>query len=94
MRTVNGGGVLTNQQHDQALTALVKTIQFPSLNSTVVVVPIGTPGTLTLVSPPPQLGHYNKGDVLNYRDGNNNNNATFHVDSNVGPSTYAVTRTA
>jgi hypothetical protein len=34
------------------------------------------------------------GNILYYRDGNNNNNANLTVNSVVGPTKYKVTRTA
>ena len=57
-------------------------------------VTVGSQGTMYLKNPPPVIGHYDYHDVLYYEDSNHNNDATLQVDSNIGPSTKAMTRGA
>lgn len=91
MRTVIGGAV-RRQGQAQNLSAGVDHIDFPNVGPGVVVVPAGAQGTMWLTAPPPVIGHYDVNDVLDYGDGNNNNNATLVVTGVVGPSKYQVTK--
>jgi hypothetical protein len=90
-KIVKGGIVYRNNQTEE-LSASVQEIEFPNV-APAVTVPVGAQGTMLLTGPPPKIGHYDKGDILYYRDGNNNNNATLKVDENVGPSKYKITVT-
>lgn len=89
MRTVIGGAVLCRGQA-QNLSAGVDHIDFPNVGAGVVVVPAGQEGTMWLTAPPPAIGSYDVNNVLDYRDGNNNNNAALLVLQVVGPSKYQV----
>jgi hypothetical protein len=89
MRTVIGGAV-RRQGQAQNLSAGVDHIDFPDVGPGVVVVPDGEEGTMWLTAPPPAIGHYDQDDVLDYGDGNNNNNATLVVLQDLGPSKYNV----
>ena len=85
------GGVIHRNTQPASQNASVEKIEFPKVASGATV-PINAKGTLYLVNPPPTIGHYDKGDTLIYSDSNHNNDASFKVDSNVGPIKYKVTR--
>ncbi len=89
MRIVNGGIVYRGDQTDK-LAAAVDRIEFPDVGAGEVVVPTGAQGTMWLTAPPPIIGHYDKGDVLDYRDSNHNNDAGLDVLQDVGPSKYKI----
>lgn len=87
-RIVEGGVV--ELRGNQVTRTDVVSITFPNLQPGVAVVPAGAAGTMILRTPPPQIGHFNRGDQLDYADSNNNNNRTLTVTSNIGPSKYAI----
>ncbi|WP_277960743.1 hypothetical protein [Pseudomonas sp. RIT-To-2] len=88
MKVVKGGVVHTSNQPAK-LAAAVDQIQFDKVDPNVTV-PAGSIGTMILVAPPPQIGHYNVGDKLYYSDSNHHNDSTFEVKANIGPSKYTV----
>ncbi|HCA26083.1 MAG TPA: hypothetical protein DEP05_00220 [Betaproteobacteria bacterium] len=91
-KTVIGGTVYrVDQSVKQAAT--VEKIEFPMVAADQSV-PVGAQGTLYLQDTPPVIGHYDKGDDLNYQDSNRHNDSTLHVDSNIGPTKYTVAKTA
>jgi hypothetical protein len=53
-------------------------------------VPSGAEGTLVLKDPPPQIGHYDAGNILFYQDSNRHNDYTLKVLQNIGPSKYKI----
>jgi len=87
-KTVVGGTVYRVGQ-TQSLAASVEKIVFATVDSSQSV-PDGAVGTLYLVNPPPQIGHYDVGNVLNYQDSNHNNDCQLTVLINYGPSKYSV----
>ena len=89
--TIEGGVVSLST--DPSVKAAVKTILFPNVNRVNGQVPIGAQGTMTLKDVPDHE-NFVIGNVLHYRDENNNNNANLTVNSVVGPTKYKVTRTA
>lgn len=91
-KTVLGGIVYRNNQTRKE-AAEVEKIDFPTI-APAATVTVGSQGTMYLKNPPPVIGHYDFHDVLYYEDSNHHNDATLQVDSNIGPSKYAVTRTA
>lgn len=91
MRTVLGGNV-RRQGQAANLAAEVEKIEFPLVGAGAATPPAGSTGTLWLKNPPPQIGHYDQNDVLDYSDSNVNNNATLLVNENVGPSKYQITK--
>lgn len=91
-KTVKGGIVYRKDQAEK-LSASVQQIEFPNIASTASVT-VGAKGTMILTASPPQIGHYDKGNTLYYKDSNHHNDATLNVDQNVGPSKYIITVTA
>jgi hypothetical protein len=89
--TVEGG--MVSLSIDPSVKANVKTILFPNDNRVNGQVPNGAQGTMTLKDVPDHK-NFATGNVLYYRDGNNNNNANLTVNKVVGPTKYKVTRTA
>ena len=87
--TVIGGTVSLN--NNPRVKAIVETINFPTANRIGGQVPAGANGTMTLVSPP-DYQNFNRAEVLDYVDGNNNNNSRLTVTSTLGPSKYKVTK--
>jgi len=91
-KTVIGGTVYrVGQPVEQAAT--VEKIEFPTVGADQSA-PVGAQGTLYLQDTPPVIGHYDQGDDLYYQDSNHHNDSTLHVDSNIGPTKYTVTKTA
>jgi hypothetical protein len=89
--TVEGGVVTLST--DSKVKATVNNIIFPNDNRINGQVPIGAQGTMTLKDVPDHQ-NFATGNILYYRDGNNNNNVNLTVTSVVGPTKYKVTRTA
>lgn len=91
-KTVIGGIVHRNNQ-PESQSATVEKIEFPNLqpNDTV---PVGAQGTLYLKDAPPVIGHYDRGNNLDYSDSNRHNDSTLNVNSNIGPTKYTITKTA
>jgi hypothetical protein len=87
-KEVRGGIVYRNDQSEK-LAAEVDHIDFPTVGSHETV-PAGADGTLYLKNPPPQIGHYDRGDILYYKDSNRHNDSTFEVRENVGPTKYKI----
>jgi hypothetical protein len=50
----------------------------------------GVTGTVTLTAPP-HVVNFNRNDIIDYADGNHNNDLSFNVTSVVGPAKYNVT---
>ena len=88
MKTVQGGIVYRNNQ-PETLAAVVDKIEFPTVGKSATV-PQGAQGTMYLKNPPPQIGHYDQGNVLNYQDGNHHNDYSLRVLENIGPSKYKI----
>lgn len=92
MAIIITGGVVTLVGRP-AVKATVETINFPNSNRNQQgQVPIGAQGTMILKNVPDHQ-NYKVNDVLDYRDGNNNNNAQLTVNRVDGPTKYQVTRT-
>jgi len=87
------GGVVRREDQPASLSAEVEKIEFPTVASGATV-PNGATGTMYLKDTPPVIGHYDRGDTLDYRDSNRHNDSTFNVDRNIGPAKYTVTKTA
>jgi|GEM_PF-5222025 len=89
--TVNGG--IVSLRGNASVKASVGQMDFPNVNRANGQVPINAAGVLTITNVP---DHQNFAalDVLNYGDGNNNNNAVLRVDRVVGPTKFNITRTA
>lgn len=89
--TVKGG--IVSLSTNVTVKAEVNTIEFANSNRVNGAVPINAEGVMTL-NKTPDHQNFVKGDNLNYRDSNHNNDASFKVTSVVGPTKYKVTRTA
>ena len=89
MPKVVKGGIVYRSDQSEKLAAEVDYIDFPTVDSHATV-PAGAEGTLFLKAPPPQIGHYDKGDTLYYKDSNRHNDSTFDVKENVGPTKYKI----
>lgn len=89
--TIEGG--IVSLSTDKTVKATVETILFPNDDRVNGQVPVGAQGTMTLKDVPDHK-NFTTGNLLYYRDGNNNNNANLTVDSVIGPIKYKVTRTA
>lgn len=90
MTRVVEGGVVELHGNESTRTD-VTSITFPDVAAGTPVVPANSQGTMILRSPPPQVGHFDRGDRLDYADGNHHNDRTLVVTSNIGPSKYKVT---
>ncbi|SBS39202.1 hypothetical protein MSP8887_03705 [Marinomonas spartinae] len=88
---VTGGVVTLNGLPN--VKATVETINFPNNDRVNGEVPVGAQGTMILKNVPDRQ-NFVVHNVLDYRDGNNNNNAQLTVDRIDGPTKYLVTRTA
>jgi hypothetical protein len=88
---IEGGAV--SLQNDVKVKAIVDTINFPDANRVNNRVPVNSVGVMTLKSPPDNK-NFKNGDTLNYRDSNNNNDASLAVKSVVGPSKYNIMKTS
>ncbi|WP_281990576.1 hypothetical protein [Aquimarina aggregata] len=86
------GGIVSLTTNPK-VKAIVNTIDFPNVNRVHGQVPIGAQGVMVIKNVPDHQ-NFVPGNILNYRDSNNNNNAQLTVNSVVGPTKYNVTRTA
>jgi hypothetical protein len=90
MFTVNHGTITLST--NQKAYAAVDILTFPNFTQGphTPIPTTGTTGTLTLKNPPYVVGRYTVGNVINYTDGNNNNNIAMTITSVVGPSKYSI----
>jgi len=86
--TVNGGVVTVSNA--ATVKATVDNIVFVG-NRVNGQVPLQATGVMVIKNVPDGR-NFNSLEVLFYRDGNNNNNASLRVDAVVGPTKYNVTR--
>lgn len=89
MATTLIAGTVYRQNQPTSLSASVEKIDFEVVVPTTTPVPAGIRGTLYLKNTPPQIGHYDKGDILKYT-GDRGSRATMQVLQNVGPTKYTI----
>ncbi len=90
MTRVVEGGIVELRGNPVTKTDVVN-ITFPAVPAGAPEVPAGAAGTMVLKEPPPQIGHFNRGDQLDYSDSNAHNDRILTVTSNIGPSKYNIT---
>ena len=90
MTRIFEGGVVELRGNEGTRTD-VSTITFPDVAAGTPVIPANSQGTMVLLTPPPQVGRFDRGDRLDYADGKRRNGRTLVVMSDIGPSKYKVT---